>query len=69
MIMARVRSFNRAALSRLPVSELLELVGRLDALPRPDDPPAWRRLRRHRAAAREALAGALGVSQAKPPGV
>ena len=67
--MARVRSFNRAALSRLSILELFVLVGRLDALPRPDDPPAWRRLRRHRAAAREALAGALGVSQAKPPGV
>jgi hypothetical protein len=57
--MARVRSFNRAALARLPVSELLELVGRLDALPRPADTPAVRRLARHRDVARAALAAAL----------
>ena len=59
--MARVRSFASAALVRLPLPELLELLARLEATPRPvDDPPAVRRLARHRAAARRALAVRLG---------
>jgi type VI protein secretion system component VasF len=62
----RVRSFNREALAALSVADLLGLVGRLDALTKPADPAAWRRLLRHRRAAAEALALALGVRQAKP---
>jgi len=57
-VSARVRSFaSAAALVRLPLPELLELVARLEATPRPvNDPPAVRRLARYRAAARRALA-------------
>lgn len=60
---ARVRSFASAAhLARLPRAELLELVARLEATPRPvNDPPAVRRLARYRAAARRALTAQLGA--------
>lgn len=59
--MARVRSFVSPVLRRLSLAELLELVARLEATPRPvNDPPAVRRLARYRAAARAALAAKLG---------